>query len=161
MPLYMCRWPNGDCSVVWAANKGAAVEILDEVDNAEVCPLMALRDFMVHFRLSDEGEIQLEGFGEATEDALFQHAYPVLDKTLMDAPNDQAGNPTPEGIAMIREAVAKERKRVRLKKVKEPETELGRGIKKMMNAPTRMIDRAIRDTATKTLNQIPVKGKPN
>ena len=51
MPLYMCRWPNGDCSVVWATNKGEAIEILDEVDNAEGCPLMALRDFMVHFRL--------------------------------------------------------------------------------------------------------------
>ena len=161
MPLYMCRWPNGDCSVVWATNKVEAIEILDEVDNAEGCPLLALRDFMVHFRLSDDGEIQLEGFGEATEDALFQLAYPVLDKTLMDAPNDQAGNPTPEGIAMIREAVAKERKRVRLKKVKEPETELGRQIKKMTNAPTRMIDRTIRDSATKTLKLVPAKGKPN
>ena len=122
---------------------------------------MALRDFMVHFRLSDEGEIQLEGFGEATEDALFQRAYPVLDKALTDAPSDPAGNPTPEGIVTICEGVAQERKRVRVKKVKEPETELGRGIKKMMNAPTRMIDRAIRDTATKTLQQLPVKGKPN
>ncbi len=161
MPLYMCRWPNGDCSVVWAANKGAAVEILDEVDNAEVCPLMALRDFMVHFRLSDEGEIQLEGFGEATEDALFQLAYPVLDKTLMDAPNDQAGNPTPEGIAMIREAVAKERKRVRLKKVKEPVTELGRKIKQMTNMPTRVIDRTIRETGSETLKQFRGRGKPS
>ena len=161
MPLYLCRWANGDCSVVWAANKGEAVEILDEVDNAEGCPLMALREFMVHFRLSDEGEIRFEGFGEATEDALFQLAYPMLDKALTDAPSDQAGNPTPEGIATIREAVAQERKRVRLKKVKEPETELGRGIKKKMNAPTRMIDRTIRDSATKILQQIPVKGKPN
>jgi len=77
MPLYLCRWPNGDCSVVCAANKGEAVEILDEVDNAECCSVMALRDFMVHFRMSDEGEIQSEVFGEATEDALFQLAYPV------------------------------------------------------------------------------------
>ena len=42
MPLYLCRWPNGDCSVVWAANKGEAIELLDEVDNAEGCPLTAL-----------------------------------------------------------------------------------------------------------------------
>ncbi len=161
MPLYLCRWPNGDCSVVWAANKGEAVEILDEVDNAEGCPVMAIRDFMVHFRLSDEGEIQCEGFGEATEDALFQLAYPVLDKALTDAPSDQAGNPTPEGITTIHGAVAQERKRVRVKKVKEPETELGRGIKKMTNAPTRMIDRTIRDSATETLKQLPVRGKPS
>ncbi len=161
MPLYMCRWPNGDCSVVWATNKGAAIENLDEVDNAEVCPLMVLRDFMVHFRLSDEGEIQLEGFGEATEDALFQLAYPVLDKILMDAPNDQAGNPTPEGIAMIREVVAKERKRVRLMKVKEPVTELGRKIKQMTNMPTRVIDRTIRETGSETLKQFRGRGKPS
>ena len=161
MPLYLCRWPNGDCSVVWAANKGEAIENLDEVDNAEGCPLMAIRDFMVHFRLSDEGEIQFEGFGEATEDALFQLAYPMLDKALTDALSDQAGNPTPEGIATIREAVDRECKRVRVRKVKQPETELGRGIKKMMNAPTRMIDRTIREASARKLKHFPTKGKPN
>ena len=122
---------------------------------------MALRDFMVHFRLSDEGEIQFEGFGEATEDALFQLAYPMLDKALTDSLSDQAGNPTPEGIATIREAVDRERKRVRVRKVKQPETDLGRGIKKMMSAPTRMIDRTIREVGARKLKHFPTKGKPN
>ena len=67
MPLYLCRWPNGDCSVVWDSTKGAAVELLDEIANAEGCPLTPIRDFMVHFHLTDEGRLQLEGFGEATE----------------------------------------------------------------------------------------------
>jgi hypothetical protein len=66
MPLYLCRWPNGDCSVIRAANKAEAIEMLDEVDNAEGCPLTPLSDFMVHFRLSDAGKIECEGFGEAT-----------------------------------------------------------------------------------------------
>jgi len=39
MPLYLCRWENGDCSFVWALNKGHALEVLDEVGNAEGCPI--------------------------------------------------------------------------------------------------------------------------
>ena len=161
MPLYLCRWPNGDCSVVWATNKGEAIEILDEVDNAEGCHLTALRDFMIHFHLSEAGELELEGFGEATEDALFRVAYPTLDEALMKAPCDAAGNPTPEGVGMIREAVAQERKRVRLKKVREPETELGREIKKMTDVPTKVIDRTIRESGSETLKQFRGRGKPS
>lgn len=37
MPLYLCRWPNGDCSVVWARNKQDAIAELDQVGNAEGC----------------------------------------------------------------------------------------------------------------------------
>ena len=91
MPLYLCRWPNGDCSVVRATNKGEAIEILDEVDNAESCLLTPLADFMVHFHLSDHGEIGFESFGEATEDALFRLAYPALHTALLKAPCDAAG----------------------------------------------------------------------
>jgi hypothetical protein len=35
MPLFLCRWPNGDCSVLWARNKEDAVEVLDQVGNVE------------------------------------------------------------------------------------------------------------------------------
>ena len=161
MPLYLCRWPNGDCSVVRAANKGEAIEILDEVHNAEGCPLTPLPDLMVHFRLSEEGKIEFEGFGEATEDALFRLAYPVLDEALLNAPSGEMGNLTPEGLAVINEAVAKERKRVRVKKIKAPDTELGRDIQRMTGAPTRIINRTVQETATKRLKQLPVKGRPN
>jgi hypothetical protein len=40
MPLYLCRTTNGDCSFVFAANKGEAIERLDEAGNAEGCPLI-------------------------------------------------------------------------------------------------------------------------
>jgi hypothetical protein len=43
MPLYLCRWPNGDCSVVWARNKEDAIVELDQVGNAEGCPLIPFR----------------------------------------------------------------------------------------------------------------------
>jgi hypothetical protein len=62
MPLYVCRWQNGDFSVVQANNKEHAIEMLDEVANAEGYPLYAIIDFMVHFRLTDSGEIELQGF---------------------------------------------------------------------------------------------------
>ena len=88
MPLYLCRWPNGDCSFVLAPNKGAAIEALDESANAEGCSLTILRDFMVHFRLSDSGELEFEGLGEATEKAVFEQAYPVLEETRLNAPCD-------------------------------------------------------------------------
>jgi len=161
MPLYLCRWPNGDCSVVRANNKGEAVEVLDEIGNAEGCPLITLPTFMVHFRISDVGELELDSLGEATEDALFELAYPLLNEALLNVPTDEAGNLTPEGLIAISGAVAKERERIRLKKVKEPDTERGREMKKIIRAPTRIIDRVIRESATKRLKRFPVKGKPN
>ena len=63
MPIYMCRWPNGDFSFVLAANQQEAVETLDEIDNAEGCPLSVVEEFMVHFRLEEDGSFELEGFG--------------------------------------------------------------------------------------------------
>ena len=160
MPLYLCRWENGDCSFVWAANKGEAIEHLDEIANAEGFPLIALRDFMAHFRLTDTGELEFEGFGERTEDAVFERAYPVLDKVLLDAPREETGSPTMEGTAMIQAAVTEERKRVRPKKIKEPQTELGKRIKRMTDAPTRMIDRTIRESAGKVLKDFKGRGRP-
>ncbi|MDA2925243.1 hypothetical protein MYX65_11450 [Acidobacteria bacterium AH-259-L09] len=62
MPLYMCRWENGDVSFVWAVKKDAAIEALDEVANAEGYPIIPIHDFMVHFHLTDDGELQFEGF---------------------------------------------------------------------------------------------------
>ena len=47
MPVYVCRWPNGDCSVVQARTKQAAIIKLDEMDNAEGCPLIRLDECQV------------------------------------------------------------------------------------------------------------------
>jgi len=162
MPLYLCRWPNGDCSVVWASTKGAAVELLDEIANAEGCPLTPIQDFMVNFRLTDEGRLQLEGFGEATEDAIFHTAYPILNEAMLNAPaHEETGDLTAGGIALVQEAVAQERKRVRPKKVKEPQTELGRKIKRETDMPTGLVDRQIRRQADETLRRFRGGGKLN
>jgi hypothetical protein len=137
MALYLCRWPNGDCSFVEASSKGAAIAALREAGNAEGCPITPMQDFMVHFALSNGGKLELQCFGEATEEAIFEIAYPVLGKALVDAPEEaNTGVLTPEGEKLIREAVRKERERVREKKAKEPQTELRRKINaKTMRRP--------------------------
>ena len=77
MPLYICRWQNGDFSAVSAASKADAIQLLDEVGNAEVCELFTVKNFMVHFSLKQETDeiddfvpVELEGFGKATVDIL-------------------------------------------------------------------------------------------
>ena len=78
MPVYMCRWVNGDVSFVSAPSKEGAVALLDEVANAEGCPLFVVKDFMVHLRLKDEGKLELEEIGEETYHQIMEKAYPVL-----------------------------------------------------------------------------------
>ena len=49
MPLFLCRWPNGDCAVVLASDETEAIERLDEVANAEGCPITELENLQIHF----------------------------------------------------------------------------------------------------------------
>ena len=56
MPLFLCRWSNGDCSVVWARNKADAIVELDQVTNPEGYPITQVQTFQVHFTLTDRGE---------------------------------------------------------------------------------------------------------
>jgi hypothetical protein len=90
MPLYICRWQNGDFSAVSTSSRAEAIELLDEVGNAEVCELFAIKNFMVHFRLKDEADdvgemapIELEGFGEGTEGVLCDRVYPLYFKAAI------------------------------------------------------------------------------
>jgi len=162
MPLYLCRWTNGDCSFVFAASKGEAIELLDEIGNAEGCPLTPIHDFMVHFRFSDDGVLEFEEFGEITEDVLVETAYPILSDALLNAPRDeQTGALTPQGMEIVKAAVGKERERVKAKKVDEPDTELGREIKRNTDAPTRLVDRIVHKVAREKLGRFEGWGKPH
>ena len=51
MPLCLCRWSNGDCSVVWARNMEDAIVEFDQVANPEGCPITEVQTFQVHFTL--------------------------------------------------------------------------------------------------------------
>jgi hypothetical protein len=90
MPLFICRWQNGDFSAVSAASKTDAIALLDEVENAEVCELFTVKNFMVHFHLKQETDevddfvpVELEGFGEETVDTLSERVYPAYFKAAI------------------------------------------------------------------------------
>lgn len=111
MSVYMCRWENGEVSFVSARSKKDACFLLDEFGDAELQDVHLVKDFMVSFRLSDDGEVELSEIGEDTEDLFQDKIYPVLDRVKMEvcAGRDEA---TAEGKRRIREAVQEERTRL-------------------------------------------------
>ena len=156
MALYLCRWENGDFSVVQANNKEHAIEMLDEVANAEGLPLYAITDFMVHFRLTDEGIVELEEFGERFGNHIRERVHPVVGE-LDVSPYDAA----PEDIARIKAAVQLERDRLKAEPAPEPDTELGKQVKAETDMPTSVINRHVRTAAREVLRKTKPKGKPN
>jgi hypothetical protein len=136
----MCRWENGDCSFVAAPTKDMAVQYLDEIGNADGSQLTALRDFMVHFELTAEGTLRLHSFGELTEEAIFEKAYPLLNDLLHSNRLRDAADPTSRDLVLIRAAVAKEQKRLPGKQPRRlAQTEVGRSIAKEMDAPASLM----------------------
>ena len=168
MPLFLCRWPNGDCSVVGARNKNDAIGELDQVGNAEGCPITQVRTFQVHFVLTDRGELALEGLGEGTGEEIISFAYPLLDNALSDAylgdgDYDSYEKLPPARRAAIAQAVEQERGRIELDQTQmtEPLTELGRDLKNQTDLPTVLIDRLVRQGATKKLKHFKGRTKPS
>ena len=84
MPLFLCPWPNGDCSVVSASNNEDAIVELDQVGNAEGCPIVPLQPFQAHFVLTDRGELTLEALGQGVGQEMLSRAYPRLENALSD-----------------------------------------------------------------------------
>ena len=156
MALYLCRWDNGDFSIIQAKNKEHAIEMLDEVANAEGLPLYAITDFMAHFRLTDDGAVELEGFGEVFGDHVRERVHPILGK-LDISPSDAA----PENKARITTAVELERGRVKAGPAPKPDTELGKRVQAEMDLPTSVINRHINALASEVLRKSKPKGKPN
>ena len=82
MAIYLCRWPNGEFSIVNAKTKSDAIELLDEWGNAEQASLTRMADCMFDFRLRDDGEIELANVGESTQESIMENCYPELGKRL-------------------------------------------------------------------------------
>jgi hypothetical protein len=80
--LYLCRWPNGEFSLVKADDRKDAVVQLDEWAGAEPAWLVPVETCMVDFRLNDRGEIELAEFGEETAEFIWDKCYPKLDEVL-------------------------------------------------------------------------------
>ena len=151
MPIFLCRWPSGDCSIVSARTKSEAIERLDEVANAEGCPITQLDHLQVHFALTDEGHLALEGLGEEAEDEIFEFCYPELEQALADG--DDIGT-----------AVSRERERVQVDEsavVKAPATELGQRAKQQLDMPTTLVDRIVSTAAKQRLKSFKPRGNPS
>ena len=167
MPLLLRRWSNGDCSVVWARNTEDAIVELDQVANPEGCPITEVQTFQAHFTLTDRGELVLDGFGEGTKEEMVSRAYPLLDNALQDACADLAyggyENLSADRRAAIARAVEQERNRIEIdgRQTTQPLTELGRDVKNQTDMPTVLIDRMVRQGATKTLKNFTGRGKPS
>jgi endonuclease/exonuclease/phosphatase family metal-dependent hydrolase len=157
--MFMCRWPNGDLSFVFARNREDAIIMLDEWDNAELAELRQIQSFMVDFNLTDEGELELQAFGERSQDDIWDRAYPVIDQARRNAPRNSAGELTEPGKEMMREAVQAEKQRLTAKKkLRVADTELGRLAQSQMGAPAALVNRQVKQAAIEVLKKSPTSG---
>jgi hypothetical protein len=115
------------CFLRFGANQEDAIVMLDEWDNAEGAEISQIRDFMVDFRLNDEGDLELAEFGESCRDTILERAYPRLLEAITTAPVTPFGGTTAEGKAMVRRAVQEERTRpLKPTRLPQPATEAAR-----------------------------------
>ena len=133
MSIFLCRWPNGDFSIVGASTKADASQILEEVGKAESAELIPMSECIFDFRLNDCGEIELGMVGSTTVDFIMEQCYPELEELLTVAEtNDEDGQYTRAAREQIRVAVKTEQTR-RSTNDREPEqadTQLGRGLQR-------------------------------
>lgn len=164
--LYLCRWPNGEFSLVKADDRKDAVVQLDEWAGAEPAWLVPLDTCMVDFRLSDRGEIELADFGEETGEFVWETCYPELDEVLSseDVLKHLSGKRNREAANKIRRAVEHERKRLRNARgaPTSAKTALGRDLQKCLGTVGPVADRYVEVVANEILRtQKGEKGKPN
>lgn len=158
--MYMCRWPNGDLSFVSAQTKEDAIIKLDDWDDAEGAEISQIRNFMVDFRLNDEGELELNEFVQSCRDSILEKAYPRLLSVMRAAPMTPVGAPTEEGTAMIRSAVKEERTRPpKPARLPQPATEAAKTLQKKMGASAAYANRAVEEMASNVLNKAPDTGR--
>ena len=164
--VYLCRWPNGDFSIVKADTRGEALFALDEFAAAHSLYLYPLETCLIDFRLNDRGEIELNHFGEETRDLIYQTCYPELDELLYSdrVERDDGGEYSPESEALIREAVERERERLAENQPEGPdaETEAGRELQRQLGTAGPVADHYVRQLARWILkSKTGEGGKPN
>ena len=124
VPLYICRWPNGDFSAVSAKDPNEAAYLLSEVGPVGEAKLFDLANFMVHSSLPKKMNtenwdkmlppLQLDGFGAQTLCFLWDHIYPEFEKaTNAVFAGEAAGSISDEeAIQQLDQALARERVRL-------------------------------------------------
>jgi hypothetical protein len=163
--LYLCRWPNGEFSLVKADDRKDAVVQLDEWAGAEPAWLAPVDTFMVDFRLNDRGEIELAEFGEQTAEFIWETCYPELDQVLSseDVLKHLSGKRSQKAANKIRRAVEHERKRLwnAQGNPTPAKTALGRELQKRLGTVGPVADRYVEMAANEILRAKGGNGKPN
>jgi hypothetical protein len=162
--VYLCRWPNGDFSLVTASTRREALVALDEWGGAHPTQLFPLDSCMVDFRLNDQGEIELEQFGEETERFVWETCYPELHTFLSSVLPEDGGEYPAEVKESIRGAVQHERARLWGNQPECPQakTEIGRTLQKRLRTVGPVADYYVEEMADRILESKDDKsGKPN
>jgi len=173
MPLFICRWQNGDFSAVNASSREEAIELLDEAGNADVAEVFTAKRFMVHFQLKKQIDnleelvpVDFEGFGEETYDTLRERVYPVYSKASMRVHDDLHANddvPKQEyhaALKMLNDALAAER--MRNGDSKKPELSDDPDVAKLqkqVDLPRPMAEQAVRERRRRAMSEMPPSSK--
>jgi hypothetical protein len=146
-----------------APSKEAAIERLDEIGNAEGCPVIRVPEFQIHLKLTDDGDLQLEEWGEATLDFVWRTMYPRIYEAegvvYAEQPQTNPSTLTPDQQARIRRAVQEERERVIGKEGSDPQTVLGKEIKRDLDMPTSLVNKIVDKDTRERLKSFRPKGK--
>jgi hypothetical protein len=150
-------------SFVGAINKEAAVEQLDEIANAEGCPITQGPEFQIHLKLTDNGGFAFKGWGEFTEDLVWHKLYPRLYDAWRFVWDDQEqtndSTLKAEQEERVRRALQEERERVQPKDVSPPDTEIGKDLKRMSGMPTSLVNKIVRQSSAERLKNFKPQGK--
>src|SRR5947207_7436823 len=169
MPLFICRWQNGDFSAVSASSREEAMELLDEVGTADVADLFTAKRIMVHFQLRKEVDnleesvpVSFEGFGEETYDTLCERVYPVYSKASIRVHNDLHANgdvPKEEydaALKVLNDALVTERMRnwdsKKPKLSDDPDTA---ELQKELDMPRPMAEQAVKERRRRAMVEMP------
>ena len=155
MPVFVCRWRNGDLSIVVAQNKEEATIRLDEFGNADHADIFRVKEFLLDLRLNDLGRLEVSEFGEQADEQIMRRSYPLLWKTLISDELAQLKENAPKYRQLVRKAVEKERKRMRQEKKQLPKarTEAGKRLQEEDDFPAAKADRLIKQFGKKLLEQ--------
>jgi hypothetical protein len=115
---------------------------------------------MVDFKLTDDGDLELQAFGERSQEDIWGRAYPVICQTMLNTPRDSEGELIESGKEMIRKAVQAEKERLTGKKKRKlADTELGRSVQSQMDAPAALVNRYVKQIAAEVLKKSPTSGR--
>ena len=173
MPLFICRWQNGDFSAVSASSREEAIELLDEVGNADVAEVFAAKRFMVHFQLKQQVDnleetvpVDFEGFGEETLDMLRERVYPVYTKASMGVHDELHADGAAPGqgykpaLKVLNEAVATERMRNCSSKSCELSDDADVAeLQKQIDMPRRLAEQAVKERRRRAIAEMPPSSK--